>query len=396
LVDVNYLNCTLVQSNQRTFSGVLDFIKILKLIEMKTNVLVFALVIVGAACNKNNHTAPTPLVPGNYQQTNLVADTGSFGAARVDPTLLNAWGIAVNPAGIVWISANHAGGSNVYDSTGKTLLGPVAIPSQGVHFGGSPSGVVFNNTADFIIPSTQKVAKFIFANEDGTISAWGGGDSTVTVADRSSSNAVYKGITIGNDGTNNFLYVANFKGKKIDVYDKSFNYVASKPMTDATNFFTDPNQNIPPDFGPFNIANIGGKIYVTYAKLKAPDNMDDQAGPGNGYVDVFNPDGMLAQRFAVQAALNSPWGIAQAPAGFGLPLHSILIGNFGDGRINVYDSTGVFQGQLENNGKPVTIGGLWALDFPFNEDPKADPNKLYFTAGPMEENHGLFGYLKMQ
>jgi uncharacterized protein (TIGR03118 family) len=331
---------------------------------MKTFNFLFAIIFVSASCNKANHITPTPSVPGNYQQTNLVADIDGFNAAHVDPSLLNAWGIAVNPAGIVWLSSNHAGATNVYDSTGKTLLGPVAIPSQGNHFGGSPTGVVFNNTADFIIPASQKVAKFIFANEDGTISAWAGGDSTVTVADRSSSNAVYKGIAIGNDGTNNFLYVANFKGGKIDVYDKFFNYVAAKPLSDPTNFFSDPNQKIPSGFGPFNVANIGGKIFVTYAKLKAPDNMDDEAGTGNEYVDVFNPDGTLAQRFASQGSLNSPWAIVQVPAGFGLALHSVLIGNFGDGRINVFDSTGVFIGQLANSGIPITIDGLWLSIFP--------------------------------
>jgi uncharacterized protein (TIGR03118 family) len=354
---------------------------------MKTNVFLFVLIIGSTGCHKNNYTPPPPSIPGSYQQTNLVADTGSYGAARVDPALLNAWGIAVNPAGIVWISANHAGASTIYDSTGKTLLGPVAIPSQGVHFGGSPSGVVFNSTTDFVIPVNGKTAKFIFVNEDGTISAWAGGDSTLTVADRSASNAVYKGVALANDGTGNFVYAANFKGGKIDVFDKSFNYVAAKP-------FTDPN--IPGGFGPFNIANIGGKLYVTYARLKGPDNMDDQAGAGNGYVDVFNPDGTLVKRFASQGELNSPWGLAQAPAGFGLPLHSILVGNFGDGRIIVYDSTGTFQGVLANNGAAIVIDGLWALDFPFNENPNSDPNKLYFTAGPMEENHGLFGYLKKQ
>lgn len=356
---------------------------------MKASKFLLVIIILTAGCNKTTYKTPAAPAPVNYQQTNLVADTGGFNAAHIDPTLLNAWGIAVNPMGIVWLSSNHGGATNVYDSTGKTLLGPVAIPSQGNHFGGSPSGVVINNTADFIIPASQNVAKFIFANEDGTISAWAGGDSTVTVADRSSSNAVYKGITIGNDGTNNFLYVANFKGGKIDVYDKFFKYVDGKPLS-----FSDPN--IPGGFGPFNIANIGGKIFVTYAKLKAPDNMDDQAGSGNGYVDVFNPDGTLAQRFASQGSLNSPWAIVQVPAGFGLPLHSVLIGNFGDGRINIFDSTGVFTGQLQYNGMPVTIDGLWALDFPIHENPAADPNKLYFTAGPMEENHGLFGYLKMQ
>ncbi|HMH21525.1 MAG TPA: TIGR03118 family protein [Puia sp.] len=354
---------------------------------MKTNVFLLALLMAGAGCHKDYNTTAAPLIPGTYQETDLVTDVAiGYGAARIDPPLLNAWGIAVNPAGIVWISANHAGATTVYDSTGKTVLGPVAIPSQGTHFGGSPTGVVFNGTTDFVIPSNQKIAKFIFVNEDGTVSAWGAGDSTITVADRSSSDAVYKGVALANDGSGNFLYAANFKGGKIDVFDKNFVYISTRP-------FADPG--IPAGFGPFNIQNIGGKLYVTYAKLKGPDNTDDQAGAGNGYVDVFNPDGTLVKRFASQGLLNSPWGLAQVPAGFGLPRHSILIGNFGDGRINVYDSTGVFNGQLQNNGYPITIAGLWALDFPNNEATLADPNKLYFTAGPMDESHGLFGFLKM-
>jgi uncharacterized protein (TIGR03118 family) len=356
---------------------------------MKTTFFLSAIVLIGVSCHKSNNTAsiPWPIIQANYQQTNLVADTAAYGAAAIDPVLLNAWGIAINPTGIIWISANHGGATTVYDSAGKTLLGPVAIPSQGGHFGGSPSGIVFNSTSDFVIPANQKLAKFIFVNEDGTVSAWSGGDSTLTVADRSSFNAVYKGVAIANDGTGNFLYAANFKGGKIDVFDKAFQFVSNKP-------FADPG--IPAGFGPFNIQNIGGKLYVTYAKLKAPDNTDDQAGLGNGYVDIFNPDGILVKRFASQGPLNSPWGLAQAPAGFGLDLHSILVGNFGDGKISVYDSTGVFKGQLQYNDSPIVIDGLWALDFPNNEKPSADPNKLYFTAGPMDENHGLFGYLKKQ
>ena len=195
----------------------------------------------------------------------------------MDSNLVNAWGIALNPTGIVWISSNHAGATTIYDSTGKTLFGPVAIPSGANHFGGSPTGMVFNKTTDFVIAANNKVSKFIFANEDGTISAWASGDSTLTVADRSSSEAVYKGLAIANDGGSNFLYVANFKGQKIDVFDGSFNYVTNKP-------FTDPG--IPAGFGPFNISNIGGNLYVTYAKLKGPDNEDDDPGAGNGYVDI--------------------------------------------------------------------------------------------------------------
>jgi len=360
---------------------------------MKTIVKLFVITLFVWGCSKSynngyyNPPPPSPMIKANYQQTNLVTDTSLYPAAHQDPHLLNAWGIAIHPSGIVWISANHAGASTVYDSTGKTLFGPVAIQSQGKLFGGSPSGIVYNGTADFLIPSNHQASKFIIANEDGTSSAWGGGDSAATVADRSASGAVYKGICLANDGTGNFLYAANFKQGTIDVFDRTFNIVTTKP-------FSDPS--IPTGFGPFNVANLGGKLYVSYAKLKAPDNMDDQAGPGNGFIDVYDPGGKLLHRLVSQGQLNSPWGMAQAPQGFGLPFHSILIGNFGDGTINVFDSTGVYLGQLQNNGSPVTIPGLWALDFPSNEVPSADPNKLYFTAGPMGENHGLFGFLKMQ
>lgn len=357
---------------------------------MKSNVVLLALLallVFGAGCHKNNGNSVPPAVPGNFRQTNIVADVADFGAARLDTKLLNAWGIAVNPGGIVWIAANHSGTSTVYDSTGKTLLGPVAIPFKESHFGGSPTGIVFNPGADFVIPATQKAAKFIFVNENGTVSAWSGGDSTLTVADRSAADAVYKGLALVIKDNYSYLYAANFKGGTIDVFDKTFTYIGNGA-------FKDPS--LPAGFGPFNIQYIGGMLYVTYAKLKGPDDDDDQAGPGNGYVDVFNTDGTLVRRFASQGALNSPWGLAQAPAGSGLPLHAILIGNFGDGRINVYDSTGVFKGPLQNNGNTVVIEGLWALDFPYNEAPMSDPRKLYFTAGPMDENHGLFGAIRMQ
>lgn len=354
---------------------------------MKKNLFILSLLIASAACKKNNTYTPPPAAGINYQEIALVADLDQYGAAMTDTKLLNAWGIALNPMGVVWISSNHAGATTIYDSTGKTLFGPVAIPSQGDHFGGSPTGIVFNPTTDFVIPAKQAAAKFIFVNEDGTVSAWSGGDSTVTVADRSGDGAVYKGLALANDGTGNLLYAADFRNGRIDVFDKNFNTVAGKA-------FTDPN--IPAGFAPFNIQNIGGNLYVTYAKQKGPENEDDQSGAGNGYVDIFKPDGSFLKRFASQGTLNSPWGLAQAPNGSGLPLHSILVGNFGDGRINVFDSTGVYQSQLLMNGQPVVINGLWALDFPVNEVPASDPRKIYFTAGPMDEEHGLFGALKMQ
>ena len=357
---------------------------------MERKTLLLALTLIGVSCHKNNTNPGMPVMtPGNYVQTNLVSDTTSYGAAIIDPSLKNAWGIAVNPAaGIVWISANHSGATNVYDSTGKTLFGPVSIPSMDVAYGGSPTGVVFNPTQGFIVPGQTASTPFIFVNEDGTISAWPlGSSSTFTVVDRSSADAVYKGCALAVQNGVTYLYAANFKGGAVEVFDKDW-----QPVTGLA--FKDPN--IPAGYGPFNIANIKGMLYVTYAKLQAPDNEDDQPGAGNGYVDVYSPDGTLVMNFASCGALNSPWGIAQAPDKFGVPLHSILIGNFGDGLINVYDSTGVYLGALQGNGKPIVIEGLWALDFPANEDPKYGPNKLFFTAGPKAEQHGLFGYLQNQ
>jgi len=208
-------------------------------------------------------------------------------------------------------------------------------------------------------------------------------DNAAEVADHSELGAVYKGLAMATDGNADFLYAANFKGKKIDVLNGEFQYITTKP-------FTDPN--MPDGFGPFNIQNIGGMLYVTYAKLKGPDNEDDDAAPGNGYVDIFKPDGTLVKRFASQGPLNSPWGITHAPAGFAGDTETILVGNFGDGRINVFDLSGNYKGQLASNGKALGIEGLWALDFLKANATAADP--LYFTAGPGGEKHGIFGSLK--
>ncbi|HTD39415.1 MAG TPA: TIGR03118 family protein [Mucilaginibacter sp.] len=313
----------------------------------------------------------------NIAETNLVADTAGYGATTIDPNLLNAWGIAANPMGIIWISSNHKAASAIYDKTGKALRAPVTIPSVTPNQPGAPSGIVFNGTTDF------GGNKFIFAGEDGVITAWASGNAAVKVVDWSASNAVYKGLAMATDAGANFIYAANFKGGKIDVFDSNFNYVTSKPFLDPT---------IPAGFGPFNIQNIGGWLYVTYAKLKAPDNMDDQAGPGNGYVNIFKPDGTLVKRFASQGTLNSPWGITHAPAGFAGDAEAILVGNFGDGRINIFDLQGNYKGQLQNNGQVVAIDGLWAIDF-LNPNASAT-DLLYFTAGPGGEAHGLFGFLQ--
>ena len=265
------------------------------------------------------------------------------------------------------------------------MLANVGIPLNGEANGASPTGVVYNSTTNFVIPATGQPAKFIYVSEDGIVAAWNTGDTTITVADRSGADAVYKGIAIANDGTANFIYVSDFHNAKVDVFDQSFHYVTNKT-------FTDPN--MPAGYAPFNIQNIGGQLYITYAKQKAPDNADDEKGAGNGYVDVYKPDGTLVKRFASQGTLNSPWGIAQAPPGFGQVANAILIGNFGDGRINVFDANGNYQAQLQSNGTPISIDGLWAITFPSSTTGGLDLNTLYFTAGPQSETYGLFGYLR--
>jgi uncharacterized protein (TIGR03118 family) len=340
------------------------------------------LALIGSACNKlqnelQNELPGKIVTPANYVMTNLVSDTVSNNAARLDSTLSNAWGVAINPAGIFWINVNGTDGSEVFDKNGIPKRPPVKVPA--------PSGIVFNPTTDFMINATSQVPKFIFASENGKIYAWASGDSARTVVNRSAGGSVYKGLELANDGTGNFLFATDFHNGKIDVFDKSYNLVGSKPFMDPM---------IPVGFAPFNIRLIDSVLYVTYAKQLGPENKDDQKGAGNGYINIFNTGGSLVKRFASQGKLNSPWGIEKAPDGFGQGKRVILVGNFGDGHINVFEEfEGEFLRQLKSYGMPVWIDGLWAITFPDNNVPGDDPNKLYFTAGPNEESHGLFGYL---
>ena len=331
--------------------------------------------------NSNQGTLAKHGIETKLKQFNLVSDMKIKGA-RLDANLSNAWGIAVTPTGIFWISANHSGVSTVYDSAGNQKINPVTIPTVNNVSGGAPSGDVFNFTSVFKLPNGN-ASKFIFVGEDGIVSAWGptAGSSAMVVADQSAQNALYKGVDIAQSGGNYFLYAANFKQAKVDVFDQNFALVNNMP-------FSDPN--IPQGYAPFNIKNINGMLFITYAKQKGPDNMDDKKGVGHGFVDIFTTAGAFVSRFASKGTLNSPWGITQ---GFsGELVNTILIGNFGDGRINVFRASGEFIGQLKNNDeKPVTIEGLWAL-FTSNTI-SAVGNKIYFTAGPNDENNGLFGYL---
>jgi uncharacterized protein (TIGR03118 family) len=336
--------------------------------------VVMTLTVLG--CKKDNR-AKSSAQQYSVTQTNLVADATGFGAAKIDPNLLNAWGLAVNPNSTIWVSSNHKGLTTIYDSTGKTLLAPVNIITT-VGNTAAPTGIVFNETRDF------QGNKFIFCGEDGTITAWTTGGSAAVVFN-GGANAVYKGLAMGNNGGKNFLYAANFKAGKIEVFDGNFQPVNTAGFTDTT---------MPAGFAPFNVQNIEGSLYVAYAKQAGPDNADDSAAPGNGYIDVFRPDGSLVKRFSSQGPLNSPWGMTLAPAGFAAGTATLLVGNFGDGKISVFDLNGNFKGSLQSDGQPLAISGLWALDF-LTVNPTA-ASHLYFTAGPDGETHGLFGFLSRQ
>jgi len=328
-----------------------------------------------------------PSLPATYDQHNLVSDVSGL-ADHTDPNLVNPWGVAYGPATPFWIAANHTGVSVIYDSNGVQTRTAVTVPTAA---GGmppaSPTGIVFNTTTDFIVGPNQP-AKYIFATEDGTISAWSAGAAAILKADLSASGAVYKGLALI-AGVSSRLYAANFSAGRIDVFDAGFN-----PVTLA-GAFADPN--LPTGFAPFDIQNIGGRLYVTYA-LREAAGLDDVPGPGNGYVNVFDPNGLLLMRLASGGPLNSPWGLVLAPAGFGAFGGALLIGNFGDGHINAFNpATGEWLGALENaKGEPIVIEGLWGLTFG-NGGKAGDPHRLYFTAGIAHggnvEGHGLFGSL---
>jgi uncharacterized protein (TIGR03118 family) len=255
----------------------------------------------------------------------------------------------------------------------------VTIPSAGAG-AGSPTGIVLNTTPNFKIGATGPAA-FLFAGEDGTISAWNGGNNATIVVNRSAQGAVFKGIAIGTSNGHNFVFATDFHNGQVVVWDSAFAFV--KTFTDAT---------IPAGFAPFGIANINGQLFVTYAKQLAPDNVDDDAGSGNGFVDIFNTDGSFVKRFAANGTLNSPWAVVMAPATFGSFGGEILVGNFGNGQISAFNATtGAFDDFMRtaDDAKVLEIDGLWGLAFGTG----AAATTLYFASGPNAEANGLLGTL---
>ena len=325
-----------------------------------------------------------------YKQTNLVSNDSSIPAAFHDSNLVNPWGIVFNPTAFVWIADNGTGRSTLYDGTGKPSPQPpliVQIPSGKDVYDppGNPTGIVFNgSTTDFAVNGAS--TPFIFATEDGIIAAWAPAiDLHKAQFVLQTPGAVYKALALTGNGKGHFLYAADLFNGKIDVFDSAF-----KPV-DTTGRFVDPA--LPPGFAPFNITAIQGDLYVTYAFHKAGEH-DETAGPGLGIVDVYDADGNLVRRVAKGGKLNAPWGVALAPANFGKHSNRLLVGNFGDGAINVFDAhNGTFKGQLrDSSGKVLKIDGLWGLQFG-NGVLEQKTSTLYFTAGPEDESKGLYGSL---
>jgi uncharacterized protein (TIGR03118 family) len=331
-----------------------------------------------------------------YQQTNLVSDIPGV-AKNTDPNLVNPWGIAFNSTGPVWIADNGTGVSTLYNGQGRKFpLGSplvVTIPPPAGGTSAAPTGIVFNpfnstDTDGFVVSAngTSGPSFFLFDTEDGTISGWNPNvDIThaVIAVDNSASGAVYKGLAIGSTTSGEFIYAANFHAGTIDVYNEHF-----APAT-LSGSFKDPG--IPAGYAPFNITNLGGKLYVTYAKQDVTKH-DDVSGPGHGFLDVFDTNGKFIKRLVTRAPLNSPWGMALAPSNFGQFSNDLLVGNFGNGRINAFNpKTGAFLGQLrKQSGAPITIDDLWGLAFG-NGALAGQTNQLFFTAGIGDEQHGLFG-----
>jgi len=370
-----------------------------------------ALVGIGTAClgivvacggggNRSTSASGTMFV-----DTALVANKAEViaSAATIDANLQNPWGLAVARGLPFWISDNNnnlttlysgAGVQETQSVTGSAVTG-IAIPASAAGVQANPTGQIFNGTGGFLIPTSkgQESALFILDGEGGLISAWAqdSGATAVTAYDdgilNGANHAVYKGLAIGTVSGATFLYATDLHNNKVDVFDTNF----SKPA-DMQGKFVDPN--LPSGFVPFGIAALNGQLYVTFAK-QDPAMHDEITGAGLGYVDIFDFSGNLINQLASAGPLNAPWGVAIAPAGFGSLAGDVLIGNFGDGTINIFAPNGTSlatsKGALAaGNGQPLTFPGLWALAFG-NGDPDKPISTLFYTAGFASQIDGVFG-----
>ena len=347
--------------------------------------LVFAAVALAlaAVAATRSTAASTRAAAAGYAVTNLVSD-GSVPAQHTDPNLVNGWGIAAGPSTPWWVSDNGTDTATLYGGDGSIV--PLVVQVEG-----GPTGTVFNGTNDFVVSDGaghSGPARFLFASENGTIRGWNPAvppplsHHAFVVVSRASQGAIFKGLAIAGST----IYATDFHNGRVDVFNGSFGEITTPGA------FTD--RDLPAGFAPFGIQNLGGRIFVTYAKQDA-DRQDEIDGPGLGFVDMYDLSGHLLARVASRGDLNAPWGLAWAPDGFGQFSNALLVGNFGDGRINAFrqNSEGRFVqvGQLRTPaGAPIAIDGLWGIGFG-NGNASGPTTTLYFAAGPDHEAHGLFG-----
>jgi uncharacterized protein (TIGR03118 family) len=314
---------------------------------------------------------PAGAAANSYKVTFIVTD--SSGAPTVDKDLLNPWGMSQGPSTPVWVSDNHSGKSTLYqDQSSPKVPLTVTIP------GGDPTGQVYNSYNGF--KAGGAASAFIFDSESGVLSGWSSG--TAAIKTKTVKGAIFKGLAIANVNGKPRLYATDFHNGKVDVFDSNWSMITSSTA------FKD--SKIPAGYAPFGVAAIGGHILVTYAKQDSARE-DDTSGSGHGFVDVYSTTGKLLKRLISRGALNSPWGLEMATAGWGAFGGDLLVGNFGNGHINAYDATtGAFKGTLkDSSGYVIVLPGLWALLY--GNGMSAPTDALMFTSGPGHEAHGRWG-----
>jgi uncharacterized protein (TIGR03118 family) len=334
--------------------------------------------------------APLPAAPpgGQYTITPLASDISGV-APTTDANLVNGWGLARSATSPWWVADNGTDATTIYNGAGVLqMIG--GQPFQGV--AGGPTGAVFSGIAGqfqvgtTVNPTTLGTSNFVFASEDGMIRAWRGGSTAALVTASGGTDAIFKGLAISNGAAGPRLYATNFHNARVDVFDGGWS------MVNDPGAFVDPD--LESGYAPFGIQTIGSRVFVTYAKQDAGAE-DEVAGQGRGFVDAYDLTGNFLGRVAEHGQLNAPWGVALAPGSFGRFGGDLLVGNFGDGQINAYEeeADGSFdhRGTLrDSDGKKLEIDGLWALEFG-NAGANGTPDQLFFTAGPEDESHGLFG-----
>lgn len=333
-------------------------------------------------------STPSVLNAQHYKQTNLVSNIPGM-AATTDPNLVNAWGISRGTTTPWWVSDNGTGLTTLYSGTGSIVPLVVTIPAADSG-SGTPTGQIFNGTQDFQL-TPGNPARFLFVTEDGTVSGWNPAVSATAAVIKVNTHgaSVFKGMAVAtvtdpHGGSANYLYVADFRKARVNVYDTNFHRISMDE--DA---FRD--ERVPHGFAPFNVQNIGGDLYVAWAKQDGAKH-DEVDGAGLGYVTVFSPTGRRLHRLQWSKWFNAPWGMAQAPSDFGVYSHDVLVGQFGSGQILVFDPvTGALKGTLNDaSNAPITINGLWGINFG-SGGTSGSATALYFAAGLNDEQDGLVG-----